>query len=57
MGKLSFIDKKMPIQKLAPPPKYFTKEFLLDKFALPQDVRDILYGFEFPENGGMICTN
>ena len=57
MGQDSFVDKKMPLQKLAPPPKYFTSEYILDNFALPQDMKDILKGFDFPDNGGMVCTS
>jgi len=57
MGELSFVDKKMPVQKLAPPPKYFTNEYILENFALSSDVKEILKGMEFPENGGMICTS
>ena len=57
MGQDSFVDKKMPLQKLAPPPKYFTSEYILENFALPQDMKDILKGFDFPDNGGMVCTS
>jgi len=57
IGEVSFVDKKMPLQKLAPPPKYFTSDYILENFALPSDVKTILRGMEFPDNGGMVCTS
>ena len=57
MGPLSFIDTKVPFNKLCPVPKYFTTDFLKEKFALPQNKSDILFGYEMPANGGLVCTN
>lgn len=57
MGPLSFIDSRQPANKLAPPPKYFSKEFLEDRFALAITKNDILFGYEIPNNGGLVCTN
>ena len=45
--------------QLAPPPKYFTEDFLMKGFnsSLPTERDDILYGFEVGDNGGLICTD
>ena len=43
---------------MAPPPKYFDDEYLMEGFAnLPQDKQSIMKGLEIPENGGLICTD
>jgi hypothetical protein len=43
---------------LAPPPKYFEDEYIIDNFGkLPTDKEVILHGFEVPEAGGLICTD
>ena len=57
MGPLSFIDSRQPANSLAPPPKYFTVEFLQENFALADKQNEILFGYEVPNNGGLVCTN
>ena len=58
MGEKSFIDTKQSYKRKAPPPKYFTDEFLLENFGkLPTDKQKILFGFEYPKTGGLICTD
>ena len=59
VGKNSFIDDRQAYNKLAPPPKYFTDEYLLKGFGeeLPVDKDDVFLGFEFPKEGGLICTD
>ena len=57
MGELSFVDKKTPINKLAPPPKYFTDDFIRKEFALPTQIQDILKGIEYTKYGGLVCTS
>jgi hypothetical protein len=59
MGKKSFANSKQSYYKLAPPPKYFSNEFLLREFheLLASDKEDLLFGFEYPEQGGLICTD
>jgi len=42
---------------LAPPPRYYTEEEIIEKFKLPTAKDEILYGFEFPECGGLVCTD
>ena len=32
-------------------------EFMSDKFALATKKNDILFGYEIPINGGLVCTN
>ena len=57
IGPQSFIDSRQPPNKLAPPPKYFDEEYLRVKFGLASDKKEILYGYEMPSNGGLVCTN
>ena len=57
MGPLSFIDSRQKANKHTPPPKYFEVDYIKEKFALPTEIQEILFGYEFPENGGMVCTN
>lgn len=58
MGSRSFINKRQSYMKNAPPPKYLTKEQLtIDFDKLPTKKDEILYGFDYPENGGLICTD
>jgi len=59
MGDMSFVDKRQSYQKLAPPPKYMNKEDLLKYFEtlMPTERDQILRGFEYPECGGLICTD
>jgi hypothetical protein len=58
LGDRSFIDSRQGFNKTAPPPKYFTEEFLMKEFGqLPTKKEDILFGFEYPEVGGLICTD
>mmetsp|Transcript_15717 Transcript_15717/g.24137 ORF Transcript_15717/g.24137 Transcript_15717/m.24137 type:complete len:311 (+) Transcript_15717:247-1179(+) len=58
LGKNSFCDKRQSYVKLAPPPKYFSEEFLIKNFSsLPTDVPTILHGLESPAHGGLICTD
>jgi len=43
---------------LAPPPKYFSEEFLIENFgSLPCLKADILQGLEPAPNGGLVCTD
>lgn len=44
---------------MAPPPKYFTPEYMRENFDLnlPTDSASILHNFTIPEQGGLICTN
>ena len=51
LGKKSFADSRQLYNKLAPPPKYFTDEYLLREFGenLPTEKDDVFTGFEFPE--------
>lgn len=58
LGKHSFIDANQKFYKLAPPPIYFTDEFLKKMYEeLPVNREDVLLGFEYPENGGLVCTD
>ena len=59
VGQKSFIDDRQSYNKLAPPPKYFTDDYLLKSFGLdlPVDKDDVFKGFDFPKEGGLICTN
>ena len=57
MGPHSFIDSRQKANKLTPPPIYFTKEYIDENFALPTAKNDILFGYEVPNNGGLVCTN
>lgn len=59
VGEYSFIDDRQPYNKLAPPPKYFTPDFIRQNFELnmPTDTEGILSNFSMPEYGGLICTN
>ena len=57
VGPKSFIDPRQPYNKLAPPPRYYTDEEIIAKFKLPTEKDEILYGFEYPECGGLICTD
>lgn len=59
MGDMSFVDKRQSYQKLAPPPKYLNKEDLLRYMAIimPTEKLEILKGFDFPDCGGLICTD
>ena len=57
VGEKSFVDNRQPYNKLAPPPRYYTEEEILEKFKLPQSKDEILYGMEFPECGGLVCTD
>lgn len=57
MGPLSFIDSRQPPNDRAPPPKYFTPAFITEKFALPINKNHILYGYETPNKGGLVCTD
>mmetsp|Transcript_1033 Transcript_1033/g.1877 ORF Transcript_1033/g.1877 Transcript_1033/m.1877 type:complete len:83 (+) Transcript_1033:251-499(+) len=58
VGKYSFSDKNQKKHKLAPPPLYFTSEFIKQNFGqLPTQKEVILRGLEVPECGGLICTD
>lgn len=58
LGKMSFIDSRQGYVHLAPPPKYFTDEFLMSTFgSLPYEKDVLLAGFEVPQDGGLICTD
>ena len=57
MGPLSFVDSRQQRNSLAPPPKYFTNEFMVENFALATEIDKILFGYEVPNNGGLVCTN
>lgn len=57
VGPQSFIDSRQEPKKLAPPPKYFTTEFIEEKFAQPVVKKEILYGYDKPAHGGLVCTN
>ena len=58
VGPNSFVDRRSAINKFGPPPKYFSNEFLTQDFAkLPVAKDDVLFGFDFPECGGLICTD
>ncbi len=47
LGNKSFCDSKQPYYKLAPPPKYFSEEYLMSTFgSLPRDKATILQGME-----------
>lgn len=59
VGECSFIDERQDFDPLAPPPKYFSPDYIRENFELnlPTDCGDILQNFTIPENGGLICTN
>lgn len=43
---------------MAPPPKYFDDESLMEGFGkLPEDKLTIMKGLEIPEYGGIVCTD
>lgn len=56
-GQVSFIDSRQAYNKIAPPPKYFSDEYMRENFNLPTEKHIILSDFDFPDAGGMICTN
>ena len=57
MGPKSFCDSRQEYNKLAPPPIYFSYEFIKEHFSFPTNKAEILFGYEYPQNGGLICTN
>lgn len=59
VGNNSFIDSRQSYHTHAPPPKYFTNEFLLREYndLLPVDRELVLVGMEYPVEGGLICTD
>lgn len=59
VGDYSFIDERQQFNSLAPPPKYFTKDFIRQNFELnmPTDKDSVLRNFSKPDQGGLICTN
>ena len=59
VNEYSFIDERQAFNPLAPPPKYFTPDFIRQGFELsmPTDAASILNNFTQPEQGGLICTN
>ena len=58
VGKNSFADNRQQFQKIAPPPKYFDDEYIMEGFGnLPSDKERILKGMEIPDVGGLLCTD
>lgn len=57
VGPKSFVDSKQQSNKVAPPPKYFSNEFIEEKFAQPIINKEILFGYDKPAHGGLVCTN
>ena len=58
VGKNSFADFRQQYQKLAPPPKPFDDDYIMDGFGKMPTQKDlILRGMEIPETGGLLCTD
>ena len=58
VGKNSFADNRQQYQRMAPPPKEFDDNYLMEGFgSLPVDKETILKGMEIPEVGGLLCTD
>jgi hypothetical protein len=52
---VSFCDPNDKPDEKSPVPRYMPRSLVQKK--LYTDVDDVLYGFEKPEHGGLICTD
>lgn len=57
VGPLSFCDQRQEFQKLAPPPKYFTDDQMVEGFTHKSDFDEIMRAFARLEDGGLIFTD